>query len=544
MLAIGAETAGPRGTRWAWLRSVLVALGLSLLCLRSSFRSGYLLQVDAVFGPRSGPILPGFQVPVTLLQNAAAHVVGGAATGKILFVGTLFLAAFAPMVLFRRARWYAQCAAGLLAALNPWVYDRMIEGQWTVVVAAAGLFLWLAAWDELQARPSLARALLLAATAAAITAFDPHVLGPLLVLLTGTAVGERVWRDRERLRWTFASIVMLAVLLAYGVVSFFAARYSGSYVAVRQFTRADFAFFRSTSSPDFGLVVNLVGLSGYWGERIGRFPLATADAEWWPVTTAVIVGAALAGAWLRRDRAWLLLCGVIGLAVSASTAVPGGVDAAVWVASRIPLAGAYREPEKWSALWLVALVVLATSAIEALAASRSSRRLAAPALAYAVILAALFPAGSAQIRTLRTVVRPVLYPDYWYASAAYLRKHVPRDEPVAVLPWHLYQPLRATGGRLAANPARVFFPGRLVVPHNLEIPGRETEITSRYDRIGLVAGGTVGPSCALARELRLLRIRWVLILDGAESSSTVLSLRRCGFSVVQGRPGFTAVLRG
>jgi hypothetical protein len=540
--------AGTGWRHWALLRSVVLPFVLSLICLRSLFREGYLLQVDIVFGPRPGPVLPGFGAPVTWLQAAAVEVLGGEAAGKVYAVGALFLAGFAPMILFRRAPWYAQCAAGLLGVLNPWVYDRMVEGQWGVVVAAAGLFLWLAAWEALQARPGATPALLLAACAAAIVAFDPHAVGLVAVLTVVALVWQRLWRDPDRLRWTLASLAMFALLLVYGVVQFFVGGHSGSYENVRQFTRADFEFFRSAASDDYGLVVNLVGLYGYWGERIGRFPLATGGAEWWPFTTAVIVGAAVVGAWLRRDRAWLLLCGLLGLLLSASTALPGGVDAAVWLSSHVPLVSAYREPQKWSALWLLALVTLSAGAVEAIATSprggrRRSTRTLAMALAYALAIAALVPAGSSQVRSLPTIVKPLRYPDYWYTTAAFLERTLPRDERVAVLPWHLYQPLRATEGRLAANPAPVFFPGLLTVPRNLEIPGRATEITSRYDRIGLAVGREASSPCSLARALRRLRIRWVLVLDGAESAETMSSLRRCGYSLVEGRPGFTGVLR-
>ena len=366
--AAAPDTASARPV-WPLLRSVVLPLVVSLICLRSLFRDGYLLQVDIVFGPRAGPVLPGFGAPVSGLQAAAVDVLGGEATGKLYAVGALFLAGCAPMILFRRAPWYAQCVAGLLGALNPWVYDRMVEGQWGVVVAAAGLFLWLAAWDALQAHPSLTPAVLLAVCSAAIVAFDPHAVGPVAVLTIVAFAWKRVWRDRNRLRWTALSQAMLALLLAYGVVLFFVGGHSGSYENVRQFTRADFEFFRSVANDDYGLVVNLVGLYGYWGERVGRFPLATGGAEWWPLTTAVIVGAAVLGAWLKRDRAWLLLCGLIGLLLSASTALPGGVDAAVWLSSRLPLVSAYREPQKWSALWLLALVTLAAGAVEAIAAA-------------------------------------------------------------------------------------------------------------------------------------------------------------------------------
>jgi hypothetical protein len=530
--------------RWALLRSVVLPLLLALICLRSLFHDGYLLQVDIVFGPRPGPVLPGFGAPVSALQAAAVDVLGGEATGKIYAVGALFLAGFAPMILFRPAHWYSQCVAGVLGALNPWVYDRMVEGQWGIVVAAAGLFLWLAAWDALQTRPGFTPALLLAVCTAAIVAFDPHAVGPVAVLTIVAFLWQRVWRDRDRLRWTAVSQALFALFLAYGVVLFFVGGHSGSYENVRQFTRADFEFFRSVSSDDYGLIVNLVGLYGYWGERIGRFPLATGGNVWWPLTTSVIVGAAVLGAWLRRDRVWLLLCGLIGLLLSASTALPGGVDAAVWLSDRLPVVSAYREPQKWSALWLLALVTLAAGAVDAIVARpaeerRRSSRTLAMVLAYALAIAALVPAGASQVRSLPTIVKPLRYPDYWYATAAFLERTVPGDERVAVLPWHLYQPLRATEGRLAANPAPVFFPGRLTAPQNLEIPGRATEVVTRYDRIGL----TGSSPCALARTLRGLGIRWALVLDGADGAATMSTLRACDFSLVEGRPGFTGVLR-
>jgi hypothetical protein len=464
------------------------------------------------------------------------RTLGGDLAGKLFAVGTLFLAGFSPMVLFRRAPWYAQGTAGFLGAMNPFVYDRLVEGQWYVLIATAGLFLWLAAWEALQAEPALRPAVLLALCGAAIVSFDPHMAGPLAVLTIVGSIWTRIHHDRARLRWTATSIGLLVLLLLPGLVEFFAGASPGDYANVRHFTGADFAFFRSTRSPDFGLIANLIGLYGYWGERIGRFPLATGGHAWWPATTALLVTTALLGARLRRDRAWLLVCGAVGLALSASTALPGGVSAAAWLAARVPMVGAYREPQKWSALWLLALVVLAAGAVESTARSREWR-FAATALAYSVILAALLPAGVSQIRSVSSIVRPVAYPRYWYATADSLERASRPGDVIAVVPWHLYQPLRATEGRLVADPAPVFFPGRLVVPHSPDIPGRSYDVLTPYDRIGLVRG------CRLAAVMRRLGIRFVLVLDGAESAQTVVDLRGCGYSLLDGRPGFTALLR-
>ena len=524
----------------ALVRSFALPLALSLVCLRSLVDGGYVVQLDTVFGPRTPPVQAGFGLPVSALQAAAVELLGGELAGRLYAVATLAFAGFAPMVLFRRAPWYAQGAAGVIGMLNPWTYARVVDGQWGIATAASVLFLWLAAWERLQAKPGWGSALLVALCGAVAAAFDPHVIGPIVVLAIGGAIGQRVWRNRERVRWLALAGILNALLLSYAVVSFFVSDDRGGYSTVRQFTRADFAFFRSVSSEDYGLVVNLVGLYGYWGERLGRFPLANADAPWWPLTTAVLVAAALAGAWLYRDRAWLLVTGVVGLALSASTALPGGVDAAARLASWVPLVGAYREPQKWSALWLLALVVLAASAVVALA--RRSPRLA-PALAYALVVCALFPAGLGQIRSTAHVVEPIEYPDYWYATAAFLEREASSRDVVLVLPWHLYQPLAASGGRVVANPATVFFPGRLVVAQNLEIPGRFGEVGSRYDAIGELIRREGHGSCAVADSIRRNGVTWVIVLDGLENREALVGLRGCGFRLVQGQPGRTAVLR-
>ena len=210
------QSARVRESTGGWALAGALPLAISLVCLRSFVDDGYLLQVDIVFGPRPGPVPAGLGAPVALLQAAGVELLGGEITGRLYAAGALFLAGFAPMVLLRRAPWYARCVAAFLGALNPWVYDRMVEGQWGVVVAAAGLFLWVAAWEALQASPGARRALVLALTGAGVAAFAPHMLGPIAVLaLAGSLFGRDLEGPRAVL-WTGASFAMLAVLLSYG----------------------------------------------------------------------------------------------------------------------------------------------------------------------------------------------------------------------------------------------------------------------------------------------------------------------------------------
>ena len=142
---------------------------------------------------------------------------------------------------------------------------------------------------------------------------------------------------------------MLGATLLYALPPFFLGHDTGTYYAVQHFGRPDLVEFRAASGS-YGLWPNLVGLYGFWPERLGRIPLLNTGTPWWPVSTAALVALAVAGALARRERAWLLLTGLFGLAVAGSTATGFGQDVFLWLMARVPLLGAYREPEKWSEL--------------------------------------------------------------------------------------------------------------------------------------------------------------------------------------------------
>lgn len=116
---------------WAWVRAVMVPTAITAWCLHPLVLPGFILQVDAVFGPRSPLSLEGVAAPLVLLS----HLLGGALAGRVFVSGALFLCGFGPMVLLRQQTWLAQIPAALLGMLNPFVYDRLIEGQWGVAAA-------------------------------------------------------------------------------------------------------------------------------------------------------------------------------------------------------------------------------------------------------------------------------------------------------------------------------------------------------------------------------------------------------------------------
>ena len=526
----------------AWVRVLLLPAGVSLLVLRSLVGPGYLLQVDAVFGPRTLPLDWSFASPVHVAM-ALLHSVAGPATGAVVFFTALFLAGAGPMLLLRSRPWWLQCLAGLIGALNPFVYDRLVEGQWSVVAAAGLLFVWVAAWERLVRVPGRGAALRLGLATVAVAACSANFLGPLALLAVLGLAWQRPWRDPALLRRLLGGLGLSGALLLYGVVPFFVGHGSDTYAAVQGFGRADFVAFRSTPDPHLGVLPALIGLYGEWAERLGRFPVATTGAPWWPLPAAGLAAATLIGAWRVPERAWLLVAGAAGIGVSALTATGWGLDFAVAASQRLPLLGAWRDPQKFLALWLLAVAALAPEAL----LPRTLRRGAAAgwgaaARAVALALAVLLPAGVTELRETPAIVRPVAYPRDWLVAAAAVDEQFAARERVAVLPWHLYTELPFTG-RLAANPAPFVFPGTLLFSDDPEIPGAPAQPSP--GGIGPLSLASSDPTpCALAAALRSAGLHWVVVEDVPGGIQNRRRLIACGFRPVAGETGQTTLLHG
>jgi hypothetical protein len=454
------------------------------------------------------------------------------------------------MVLLRSRPWFAQAGAGLLGALNPWVYERVVEGQWSVVAAGALLFLWVGAWERLQREPGWRSLSVWTACGLAVAIASRDFIGIVAVLTLLGCVATRVWRDARRLRWTVAAILALGVVLLYGLIPFFTQKGLGTYAMATSFGRADFEAFQASSDPHFGLWLNLLALKGYWAEGLGRFAPIDGGAVWWPVSTLVLTALAIVGAWLVPRRRWLLPVGVLGLLIAGSTATGPGLEVMLFLSRHLPLIGGYRDPTKWSALWMLALVTLSAEAVSALSGRPLFGRQAAAIGAVAatlLVLAAMLPFGRTQLVEMPAAVAPVEYPTDWYQAASFLGQHAAPNDAVVVLPWHLYAQLPFTRG-VVLNPASVFFPGDLITPNDPELPGEQSVAPSPHDigRLALAGGDAPDASCDLANAIRDAQAHWVVLEAGVIGArATAAELTACGFHAVEGTPGEqTAVLSG
>jgi hypothetical protein len=122
-----------------------VGLGLGLLALGPGLGRGFLLSYDMVFVPHEpfAAALPGLAppraVPSDLVVAAASRLLPADIVQKVVLLAIFVLACSGAAALLDREPRLARLAAGVFYAWNPYVAERLIIGQWALLLGYAGL---------------------------------------------------------------------------------------------------------------------------------------------------------------------------------------------------------------------------------------------------------------------------------------------------------------------------------------------------------------------------------------------------------------------
>lgn|GEM_PF-4619807 len=517
--------------------SAISCLILSLVVLRSIFEPGYVLIVDSVFGPVAPHIYAGFGVIYALVIN----LLGGEISSKFFYFLCVLLAGLLPAIYFSNSPLYVQIPAAIFGALNPYIYDRLVEGQFSIAFGYVGLFLILIALSKFEQAPTRLNALFLALAISLDCSLDEHMIGISLVLLVAwfLAIGTR--KAKGKLLF-LASLFLGYGLLAYGIVTFFLGHSGPNYHTVARFGKADLLAFKAVASHRYGLWINLLSLYGYWGEALQRFPLLKSGFAWWPLTSLGLLVAAVVSAAIDRDKLWLLGVGLFSVLVAGSTATNVGLNVFINIGRYFPLIYAYREPEKWLSLWATVEVVLVFSLPTVIMRYfRNRKPLIGAACSMVLLICVLVPSGGNAARYLPSTIVPVQYPKTWLLAASFVKHHIPKNQSILVLPWYQYVTLPFTHYRLTANPASSIFPGKLILPNDLLIPGKISEQPSP-GHLAQIALSKPTLSCRLASKLESLDIHWVIIEPAGGYYQTYFRLTRCDFKKVFGNTNSVMIL--
>lgn len=465
--------------RW---QSAAYYLAISVLVLGPLLAPGYIITFDMSWTPH-------LNAPSIGNSNGSAffwllHIISLAIPSmiiqKLLLLMLLMLAGWGAHRL-AALTWPPTAAylAGTIAIVNPFVYTRLMAGQY-LVLAGYALLPWVltALWRLLE-HPDRRKMLVLAGWATALSFMSIHAIGiaalASLVVVAAWSTGR--WRQlahpvRAKYLagaagiWLLANAYWLAPLL--GGVSTQAKEIAGFGLSQAQ-------AFQTASLPGLPAPLAVAALEGFWADPSGQYVVPSSTGWLFGLSAlalAGLIGLGVAAAWRRRDRLGLSLAaaGLIAWFLAVGLAWPPSAAVMAWMIENIPYYRGYREPQKWAALLAVAYGYAAAGGLTwLLSRIRPHLRLTlSPAvelgtrlLPLALVPMILWGAGGQ--------LQAVNYPAGWYELDAKLRSAKVAG-PTLILPWHQYLPLTFTG-QLSANPAAGFFSTPVVTSLNPEMPG-------------------------------------------------------------------------
>jgi hypothetical protein len=431
-------------------------VGLAVLVAGPLLGDGHLILLDFPAGPEFPKLdlfpLPstgdaGNALPVTALYVALRELWEPLPEKLILLVpivvGGLGLYRLARSALGAGAP--AALLGGTLFVVNPFLNDRYLAGHVLFVLAYALLPWALAPLVAALREPSRRAAIVVGLWLAVLAGVSFHVGGLyalLVVLFAAAAAGSA----RVRIGFAARALFVGILLSAYWLIPFV--------LAPERPVGVDDLDAFETRPDGFRVVPTLLALYGFWRREFTR-PVEDQPALYLlvlPILALVVLGAVLL---LRRaaDRrlgAVLVAAGSLGVLLAAGTAFPPTAAAFRWLFTNLPLLGAFREPQKFLALTVLAYALLAVVGVERL------RRAALPAA-----MACVLVYGYAMLWGLSGQVQLSRYPASWAEADRVLERT--GEGRLLVLPWWLYEDWPFTDGRVVANPAPSFFSGREVL---------------------------------------------------------------------------------
>jgi hypothetical protein len=428
--------------------AAFAGLCLGLLALGPALGPGYVLAYDMVFvpSPRFNATMFGLTgtlpraVPSDAVVTSLALVLPADVVQKCILLAIFVLACAGVARLLEGEQWLARLAAGVFYAWNPYVAERLLIGQWALLLGYAALPWVLAALT----RPAISlartsRRLLLALLPAAAGGFAAMSVAGLVAV---PAAACRRGTARHRLATVSAAVGVLGLLSLPWLIPSLTRQVHTSPAGV--------AAFAARADTPFGTVGSVLMLGGMWNAQT----VPAGYGGWVSVLWLCLVLIALAGFVTFGRSRWpgLWPAAVAGLALALAGSFGLGQHLLRAMISFWPGFAVLRDGQQFAAplaLAEAAGIGLAVAWVLRLRRPAVIRESAAVLAGALVVAPVLFLPGLAWGAAGR--LRPVEYPASWLAARRIINAN-PQPGSALLLPWASYRRFGWNNGEAMLDP--------------------------------------------------------------------------------------------
>ena len=435
------------------LWSGLLALAICLPLLGR----GYVLSYDMVWVPRLDLDRPeiwglGTGLPRAVPSDAIAALLGAALPAaivqRLVLFAALFMLAVGTARLLRERPLLAQLAAATLAVWNPYVAERLVLGQWPLLLACAA-FPWLI--DALGGKgdPRWSVAVL----ALAATALTPAtgVMGVVLGVIAG-------WRRG-----------IVGVVLLAGLVN---APWIVAGLLHSSISRSDPAavgLFELQAEGHFGRLGSALTLGGIWNTEV----VPTSRTLLLAVVIALMIGVVMivgiVTMWRDDGRLLAVLCAAGGIGLAIALAGWLAPDLVARIVEDVPAGGLIRDGTRWLALLVPLEAVAFGAGVHTILYRAEFTAWEVPVIVFALVLPLAAMPDLAWGVGGR--LEPATYPAAWTDARRVVEATDVRGD-IVVLPFTSYRRPAWNHDTSVLDPAGRFFDRTTVTNDDLVVSGQ------------------------------------------------------------------------
>jgi len=379
---------------------------------------------------------------------------------RLIWFFPLFFGSLGCFYLFGRNYKATGYLAGIFFIFNPFVYERMVMGQITVLLGLS-LYPWVILFLYKFFSKKKYYFLIIAAILYGMTVLvSPHSLF-ILGLLIFAIVSYFFIKEKNYIKIILSLLIFLTfvTLINFNWLSSSLKESNGLGELSTKFSQNDFIFYETSRGGVDSLLLNVLALDGHWGEKYNFFKYHL-NSNVSKVSTVLILFFILLGIFLnfkdQKKRPLILLS--LAVILSAVVLTIGKAHPLTDFLTKpfyqyLPFYKGLREPQKWVSLILICYIFLFSSTFEFFWRKKKNSNRIKILLPFLFFLP-LF--NSHQILWgLNQQLKVNDFPSSWYQVNNILNKQ-DGDFGVLFLPWRFYINL-SFAGREIINPSLSFF---------------------------------------------------------------------------------------
>ncbi len=461
---------------------ILFSILGTLIVLWHFLTSGYVLTLDMVFGPHidlvrnAGDLLNTY--PIWWLLSLLTYITSGWISQKILLATLFFLLFYLPLHFFKKIfnienNHGAEFVTSLLFAINPFVYERFLAGQWMILFGYALLIPFISYLIDFCKDFNYKNSLKLFGIIILIGTISIHIF-IMSLIVTGLAYVSNLIRLKFDSMFIKKGLFLgLAVLIcsSYWLIPSMLSKIT----PFTTFGSEHWEVFKTASSDYWGTLGNVLSLHGFWGEHevwVSRFVLPkdrglsfVASLVLFFFTVLVGIYAGFKDKQLRARASFLII--IVFLATVFSCGIGGGIftNFNLWMFEHVSFWKGFRDSEKWSALLALGYALLAglgSRFIFSYFQKQEYRR-----IVFYVLIAIPLLYTPMMLFGFVGQLKSVQYPNSWVEVNKVLKQD--KNCKALFLPWQEYFSLKWNNDILTENVSRSYFDCDIVQGKNMNL---------------------------------------------------------------------------